>query len=56
MDDNSSVRGIMKRSVIQVLIEHNKEEPPDTNISDTSNGLKQFLVHNCFYILHKTKT
>ena len=32
------------------------EETPDTNISDTSNELKQILVHNWFYILGKAKT
>ena len=32
------------------------EETLDTNISDTSNELRQFSVHNCFYILDKTKT
>ena len=31
------------------------EETPDANISDISNELRQFLVHNCFYILDKTK-
>ena len=28
----------------------------DVNISDTSNGQKQTLGHNCFYILGKAKT
>ena len=32
------------------------EETPDIHISDTSNELKQILVHNCFYILGKAKT
>ena len=32
------------------------EEAPDTNISSTSNELKQILVHNCFYIVGKSKT
>ena len=32
------------------------EEIPDVNISDTSNELKQVLVHNCVYILDKART
>ena len=32
------------------------EETLDKNISDTSNELRQFLVHNFFYMLDKTKT
>ena len=50
------------------MIEHDKkgfkyciitlyiEETPNTNITDTSNELKQVLAHNCFYISGKTKT
>ena len=32
------------------------KETPDTRISDTSNELKQDVVHNSFYILCKAKT
>ena len=31
------------------------EETPDANVSDTSNELKQVLVHNFFYISGKAK-
>ena len=31
------------------------EETPDTNISDTFNELRHFLVHNCFNIFDKKK-
>ena len=32
------------------------EETPNTNISDTSNELKQVIAHNCVYISSKAKT
>ena len=55
----------LRESKIKFLIEHDKkkfiyriitlyiEETPDTNISDTSNELKQIVAHNCFYIYQK---
>ena len=58
----------LKKARVKYLIEHEKkefkycittlyiEETPDIHISDTSNELKQILVHNCFYILGKAKT
>ena len=58
----------VKEAKVKFLIEHDKkefkyciitlyiEETPDTNISDTSNELKQVLAHNCFYILSKAET
>ena len=58
----------LREAKVMFLIEHNKkefkyciitlyiEETPDTNISDTSNELKQALAHNCFYISGKAKT
>ena len=57
----------LKEAMVKFLIEHDEkefkyciitlyiEETPDTNISDTSNELKEILVHNCFYILDKAK-
>ena len=58
----------IKEAKVKFLIEHDEkefkwciitlqiEETPDTDISDTSNELKQILVHDCFYILGKAKT
>ena len=58
----------LKKARVKYLIEHEKkkfkycitklysEETLDIHISDTSNELKQILVHNCFYILGKAKT
>ena len=58
----------LKEATVKFLIEHDKKEfkwciitsfiekTPNTNISDSSNELKQMLVHNCFYILGKAKT
>ena len=58
----------LREAKIKFLIEHDKnefkyciitsyiEENPDTNISDTSNELKQIVAHNCFYISEKAKT
>ena len=55
----------LREAKVEFLIEHDKkelkyciitlyiEETPDTNISDTSNELKQVLVHNCSYISGK---
>ena len=52
----------LREAKFKFLTEHDKkefkyrsitlyiEETPDTNISDTSNELKQVLAHNCFYI------
>ena len=57
-----------QKARVKYLIEHHKkefkwcittlyvEEIPDIHISDTSNELKQILVHNCFYISGKGKT
>ena len=57
----------LKEDKVKFLIGHEKnkyrqciitlyiEETLNTNISDTSNQLKQILVHNCFYILGETK-
>ena len=65
---NFIVNNRLKEAKVKFLIEHDKmefknsivtlynEETPDTNISDTSNELKQILVHNCFYISGKAKT
>ena len=58
----------LKEGKVKFLIEDDKkefksciitlyiEEIPDVNISDTSNELKQVLVHNCVYILDKART
>ena len=58
----------LREAKVKFLIEHDKkefeyciitlyiEETPHTNISDTSNELKQILAHNCFYISGKAKT
>ena len=58
----------LREAKVKFQIEHGKkefkeriitlyiEETPDTNISDTSNELKQVLVHNFFYISGKAKT
>ena len=53
----------LREAKVKFLIEHDKkefkhciEETPDTNISDTSNELKQIVAHNCFYISGKAKT
>ena len=52
----------LREATVKFLTEHDKkefkyciitlyiEETPDTNISDTSNELKQVSAHNCFYI------
>ena len=57
----------LREAKVKFLTEHDKEEftyciitlyieeAPDTNISDTSNELKQVSVHNCFYISGKGK-
>ena len=57
----------LKEDKVKFLIGHDKnkykqciitlyiEETLNANISDTSNQLKQILVHNCFYILGETK-
>ena len=57
---NFFVNKRLKEVKVMFLIEHYKnefkwciitsyiEETPDTNISDTSNELKEILVHNCF--------
>ena len=51
----------LREANVKFVIEHDKkefkyciitlyiEETPDTNISDTSNELKQIVAHNCFY-------
>ena len=58
----------LREAKVKLLIEHDKkefkyciitlsiEETPDTNISDTSNELKQVLAHNGFNISGKAKT
>ena len=58
----------LREAEVKFLIQHDKkefkycittlytEETPDTNISDTSNELKQVLAHNCLYISGKAKT
>ena len=58
----------LEEAKVKFLIEHGKkkfkqciitlftEETSDTNISDTSNELRQILAHNYFYILGKVKT
>ena len=58
----------LKEGKVKFLIEDDKkefkpciitlyiEEIQDVNISDTSNELKQVSVHNCVYILEKTRT
>ena len=58
----------VREAKVEFLMDHDKkefkwcivtlhiEETPDTNISDTSNEIKQILVHNCFYISGKAKT
>ena len=55
----------LKEDKVKFLIGHDKkkykqyimtlyiEETLNANISDTSNQLKQILVHNCFHILGK---
>ena len=57
----------LKEDKVKFLIGHDKnkykqciitlyiKETLNANISDTSNQLKQILVHNCFYILRETK-
>ena len=40
-----------KKKYKQCIIKLYIEETLNANISDTSNQLKQILVHNCFYIL-----
>ena len=57
----------LREAKVKFLIEHDKkefkyciitlyiEETPDTNISDTSNQLKQVLAHNCFIYQAKQK-
>ena len=57
----------LKEDKVKFLIGHDKnkhkqciitlyiEETFNANISDTSNQLKQILVHNCFHILGETK-
>ena len=40
-----------KQCIITLYI----EETFNANMSDTSNQLKQILVHNCFHILRETK-
>ena len=66
-DQSLIVNKRLIEATVKFLIEHDKkefklcvitlyiEETPDTNTSDTSNELKQILVHNCFYILGKAK-
>ena len=63
-----SVNKRLRQAKVKFLIEHDKkelkyciitlyfEETPDTNISDTSNELKQVSARNCFYISGKAKT
>ena len=58
----------LKEGKVKFLIEDDKKEfksciitlyikeIPDVNISDTSNELKQVLVHNCVYRLDKIRT
>ena len=58
----------LREAKVEFLIEHDKiefkyciitlyiEETPDTNISDTSNELKQILSQYCFYLSGKAKT
>ena len=47
---------MIKISSNTALLHYTLEETPDTNISDTSNELKQVLAHSCFYISGKAKT
>ena len=66
--EKTSIFIVNKEAKVKFLIEHDKKkfkqsiitlyigETLDTNISDTSNELKQILVHTCFYILGKAKT